>query len=309
MKGHSAGSTVLHLHVKDVPAFRFDLPPLQEQYKIVQILDILDTQIRQTEALIAKLERIKQGLLTDLLTRGIDHNGQVRPAPDEAPHRFKNSPLGWIPKEWHSVRFGDLIIDAYRYPSYYGIDYVPRGVPEVRGELISSNGNMEPGLDKYRYISEDTASRFPRVQLSTGDIVMTVRGTIGKFALVEDWLKGAVITANLLKISIDQRSASSHWLIEVLLANEFQRRLDLACSSTTIPTIQVPELFSIYIALPELDEQKKITSRIFALKQRLKREMEGMRKLQTQKAGLMDDLLTGRVRVTPLLETKEWATA
>jgi len=54
-------------------------PPVSEQQQIAQILDTLDTQLQKTEALIAKLEKIKEGLLHDLLTRGIDQNGQLRP--------------------------------------------------------------------------------------------------------------------------------------------------------------------------------------------------------------------------------------
>lgn len=280
-------------------------PSVEYQSKIAQILDILDTQIRQTEALIVKMERIEQGLLTDLLTRGIDENGQLRPTPDQAPHLYKDSPLGRIPKEWRAVQLGDLVSDSYRYPSYYGIDYVSAGVPEIRGELIGDTGDLVSAAHQYRYISEATARRFPRVRLKESDIVMTVRGTIGKFALVEKWLEGAVITANLLKISVDKAVTTPGWMIEVLLSEGFQGRLEQACSSTTIPTIQIPELMSIDIALPEKDEQERITAMIVSAKQKLADERALVAKLCVQKAGLMDDLLTGRVRVTSLLDPAE----
>lgn len=64
----------------------------------VEILDTLDTAIRETEALIDKLKAVKQGLLHDLLNRGIDANGQLRPQQSEAPQLYKVSPLGWIPR-------------------------------------------------------------------------------------------------------------------------------------------------------------------------------------------------------------------
>lgn len=305
----AGGSTRSRISRSNLGRLPIPHPPLQQQRKIARILDTLDTKIRQTAALITKLERISQGLLTDLLTRGIDQTGQLRSTPRQDPRLYKDSPLGRIPKEWDSVRLGDLVTEAYRYPSYYGIDYVASGVPEVRGELINKTGRLNTDLDEYRYISEGTASRFSRVRLKPGDIVMTVRGTIGKFALVENWLTGAVITANLLKISLEKKKASPTWLIEMLLSDEFQHRLELACSSTTIATIQVPELASISIALPTIDEQQKISARILTLKKQLRVEKERMQKMHAQKFGLMDDLLTGRVRVTPLLETKERATA
>lgn len=70
-----------------------------EALKISEILDTLDTVIHETEAIIAKLKAVKQGLLHDLLTRGIAANGELRPSQSEAPHLYKESPLGWIPKE------------------------------------------------------------------------------------------------------------------------------------------------------------------------------------------------------------------
>ncbi len=70
---------------------------LSEQTKIAEILSTVDQAIEQTEALITKQQRIKTGLMQDLLTRGIDEHGNLR---SEQTHQFKNSPLGRIPIEW-----------------------------------------------------------------------------------------------------------------------------------------------------------------------------------------------------------------
>ena len=78
---------------------------LEEQKKIASILSTVDEAIAQTEQLIAKLERLKTGLMQDLLTRGIDENGQLR---NEATHEFKDSPLGRIPVEWEVKTIGDV---------------------------------------------------------------------------------------------------------------------------------------------------------------------------------------------------------
>src|SRR5690606_28997388 len=92
---------------------------LAEQRAIAQILDTLDTAIRETEALIGKLKAVKQGLLHDLLTRGIDANGELRPPQSEAPQLYKESPLGWIPRGWEVVEVGEVLlgIDAGWSPS------------------------------------------------------------------------------------------------------------------------------------------------------------------------------------------------
>ena len=94
------------------------LPSLLEQRKIARILTTLDNLIEKTEALIAKYQAIKQGMMHDLFTRGVDAHGHLRPPQAEAPDLYKQSELGWIPKEWEVHPCGSLcsgIVVADRY--------------------------------------------------------------------------------------------------------------------------------------------------------------------------------------------------
>ena len=94
----SHGSTMQHITRKELDRFGASIPlSIEEQTAIAEILSTVDRAIEQTEALIAKQQRIKTGLMQDLLTRGIDPHGHIR---SEATHEFKNSPLGRIPVEW-----------------------------------------------------------------------------------------------------------------------------------------------------------------------------------------------------------------
>ncbi|MBN8726967.1 MAG: restriction endonuclease subunit S [Xanthomonadales bacterium] len=299
------GSTRVRINLSVLKTVACLAPGLPEQQAISRILDTLDTAIHETEVIIAKLKAVKQGLLHDLLTRGIDANGELRSPQAEAPHLYKESPLGRIPKEWDATPLRNLLSDTYRYPSYYGINYVEDGVSEIRGELVRSDGTLSDSTVEYRHISEKTASRFPRVRLCSDDVVMTVRGTIGKFALVPGWLEGSVITANLLKLSPNRTAVEPAWLMHMLLSSAFQERLDAACSATTIKTIQVPALLDIRTATPLRSEQKEIGARLSAIDRRISLELVELEKLKINKSGLMHDLLTGRVRVTPLLAEAE----
>lgn len=93
------GATLNKKKIAEIP---LRLPPRSEQSAIARILDTLDTQIEKTQALIAKLEQVKEGLLHDLLTRGVDENGELRPSAEEAPELYKASALGRIPKGWEA---------------------------------------------------------------------------------------------------------------------------------------------------------------------------------------------------------------
>src|ERR1700674_521746 len=79
MQDSSSGSTVLHLKTANVGALKFWIPiDKTEQSTIADVLSVADLEIKLTEALIAKFSRIKQGLMQDLLTRGIDRKRNIR---------------------------------------------------------------------------------------------------------------------------------------------------------------------------------------------------------------------------------------
>ena len=205
---------------------------------------------------------------------------------------FKDSPLGEIPKDWEVVNLGSVLTVLYRYPTYYGIQYVETGVPEVRGELILDDGYLDNRLALYRYISESTASRFHKVRLEPGDFVLSVRGTMGKVAMVATELKGAVITANLIRLQFNHSLVSPQWARHFLLSNIFQDQLDLETSATTIKTIQAPALSSMLLRLPSFQEQEHIAEILDTIDSTIAHTSSLIAKLKQMKAGLLHDLLT-----------------
>jgi type I restriction enzyme S subunit len=173
---------------------------------------------------------------------------------------FKDTEIGRIPQEWKIRKLGDddIALEIYRYPTYYNVEYVSNGVPEIRGELIRENGELETDLTKYRYISYETSKRFPRTILKEGDFVISVRGTMGKIAVVPKLLEGSNITANLMRISLNPSNCYPGFFKQVFLSQKFQKVLNLLSPQTTIKTIQAPRLKSIKLPLPPLQEQKAI---------------------------------------------------
>jgi type I restriction enzyme S subunit len=109
------GSTFEAIGRNELRNLCISLPPLPEQRKIAEILETADKAIEKTDAIIEKYRRIKQGLMRDLLTKGIDEKGQIR---SEETHKFKDSPLGRLPEEWEVVRLGEIIsvYDKKRIP-------------------------------------------------------------------------------------------------------------------------------------------------------------------------------------------------
>ncbi len=96
------------LYLGELAKVSVPVPDETNQRAISQILDTLDTAIHETEAIIAKLKAVKQGLLHDLLTRGVDANGELRPPQTAAPQLYRASAAGWVPKRWSVRPLGEV---------------------------------------------------------------------------------------------------------------------------------------------------------------------------------------------------------
>lgn len=189
------------------------LPSLAEQKRIVAILDQADALRRLRRRALDRLNTLGQAIFQEM--------------------------FGHAPKR---AALSDLTAEIYRYPTYFGIEYVEQGIPEIRGELIGENGHIRSDAASLRFIAPETADRFPRTKLSVGDIVMSVRGTIGKIGLVPPALMGANITANLIRVAPNKHIVTSEFLWFSLTDLVARGELGGITSSTTIATIKASDL-------------------------------------------------------------------
>lgn len=278
------------------------LPPPAEQAKIAQILDTLDKAIHETEATIAKLKAVKQGLLHDLLTRGIDANGELRPHQIEAPHLYTESPLGWIPAEWKVQPLSAYTSAEITYGIVQAGPHIPGGVPYIRtGDMSGDVLVRESMLCTSRRI----ANSYARSEVRTGEIVIAIRATVGKVLPVPDDLDGANLTQGTARISPNAKTDAG-FLLWAIRHSRAQRAIQLEVKGTTFAEITLGALRQVPIAAPNsTDEQSEIAQRLTTIEKRLSLEQAHLAKWHSQKVGLMDDLLTGRVSVEPLLTEAE----
>jgi len=292
----SGQTTQANINGATVRAHKVPLPIKGEQSKIAQVLDTLDTAIHATEAIITKLKAVKQGLLHDLLTRGINANGELRPPQTEAPHLYKQSPLGWIPKEWEIVPLGELAeVSRGKFthrprndPRFYGGQYpfIQTGdVAAAEGEFVSTYSQTLS--DRGISVSQE----FP-----VGTIAITIAANIADTAILDcpmyfpDSVVGAVVRPqyNIRFVELSIRKA--------------KRILNARAPQSAQKNINLQDLRPLLLAVPSKVEQDVVSERYDAIQCQLQSEQEALGKLSQLKFGLMDDLLTGRVRVTPLLE-------
>jgi type I restriction enzyme, S subunit len=276
---------IINLKFAEYLDARIDVPSeLIEQAKIAEVLDTLDTTIRQTEAIIEKLKQVKQGLLHDLLTRGIDANGELRPPQSEAPHLYKDSPLGRIPVSWKASSVSEAcdLHNGLRLPlagdvrekmlgefAYYG----PTGILDYINEFRAEGTFVLLGEDGDHFLK--FADR-PMTQLVSG------RFNVNNHAHL---LSGRQCRTEWVDVWFRHRD------ITLFLTRQGAGRFKLNKAS----------LLSLPLAVPSDREQALALDALASMECRIATEQRVRDKFAMQKSGLMDDLLTGRVRVTPLL--------
>lgn len=273
------------------------LPPLPEQRKIAEVLDTVDAAVRRTEHIIAKLKQMKKGVLHDLLTRGIDENGELRD-PDRHPEQFKDSPLGRIPKEWDVIQLGVAVPKAV-YGINDSLDAGP-GIPVLR-MMNFKDGEADLGDLKF---SRSAAAR--DLLLHPGDVLFNRTNSIdhvGRTGIWRGQLTQASFASYLVRLDSDPTRLRSEFLNRWLNWDITQIRIRrYATPGVHQVNINPTNLRRTTIALPgSLEEQDAAVVALSQLDRRLQTESAQVEKLRVLKNGLMEDLLTGRVRV-PLLE-------
>jgi type I restriction enzyme S subunit len=301
---------MINLKVRDYLNHRIDVPPLSQQRRIAEILSTVDEAIEQTEALIAKYQQVKAGLMHDLFTRGLspeasakgDVTWTLRPTRAQAPHLYKESPLGWIPKEWECLTIEDLLAKTFS-PMRSG----PFGSALLKDELIE-DGIPFLGIDNVyaecfvpiyrRFISHQKFVELIRYAVFPGDVIITIMGTVGRCCVVPDYLTEALSSKHLWTMTFDDSRVfpelvcwqlnHARW-VKDWFARYSQGAVMEAIQSSTLRSLQLP--------VPKIDEQKLIVSRYRGCTHLIEMEETHAAKLQQEKHGLMHDLLTGRVRV------------
>ncbi len=304
LERRASGTTFLEVSGREFSAVVVPQPPLPEQRQIAAVLDTLDDAIRKTEQIIAKLKQVKQGLLHDLLTRGIDDNGELRD-PERHPEQFKDSPLGRIPREWEAVVLGDdaRITHGYAFEGQFFTDR-----PEGPILLTPGNFHRDGGL----YFTAGNTKHFtgpipPGYTLTQGDLV-TVMTDLSPRTLI---LGRAVVIGDSVPLLHNQRIGKvvltdrARWetdlLCHALNDERVRRRVIREATGTTVRHTSPQRLLKSVLARPSLAEQRRICAVLLEHDERERREHGSAAKLRLLKAGLMEDLLTGRVRVTSLL--------
>jgi type I restriction enzyme S subunit len=298
LRSFEVGSSYPAVNESDVRHLMIYVPDRCERHRIAHILDAIDDAIDKTEAVIAKLKQIRSGLLHDLLTCGLDKNGQLRD-PIANPEKFKDSPLGRIPREWEVLQIAQLIAGFESGVSVDSIDS-PASKDDV-GVLKTgcvARGIFEPLENKivktkeiFRVRCNPRADSIIISRMNTPDLV-------GESAYVEQDYAHIYPPDRLWQtIKRQDDPTCIRWLSYVLQEKKFRDCVSAGATGTSGSMKNISQSFYMGIAVrvPSRKEQKYIADNVLQFDKQVKSESANLVKLSCLKAGLSRDLLTGRV--------------
>jgi type I restriction enzyme S subunit len=162
-----------------------------------------------------------------------------------------------------NVTLGCLTKLCYRYPTFYGFDYQASGVLVLKGENITRDGDLVEA-DEPNYITEQIHARFPMTHLEAGDLIVSVRGEVGKVGIVPERFAGSNINANTIRISLNDRARGKEFTPEFLwlfLNSELgQLLIGQFIAGGVQETITAPELLEVRIPKLNLESQQELVS-------------------------------------------------
>jgi type I restriction enzyme S subunit len=287
---------------EDIASIPILVPPIPEQERIIEIIGTVDEAIAHTSSLIAKLKLMKAGLLHDLLTRGLDENGELRdaccyavPGGSAHPEQFKDSPLGRIPKEWEIRTMEEIttkIVDGVHKTPVY----VESGIPFLTVENLTAGIGIS--LKNVRYVTPSAhAEFFKRADPRPGDILVSKDGTLGIARIVTDNLPEFSIFVSVAQLRPNEALVLPSFICTFFETGEYERQLGHRSAGTGLKHIHLEHFRAFQLAVPPIAEQHRISKVLNSHDTRIRTEEAYRDKLKLQKQGLMHDLLTGKVRV------------
>lgn len=261
-----------------------------EQQRIAAILTSLDNAIEATEALIDKHQQIKAGLVHDLFKLSAG-------APNIQPRGY---PSGWRVLPLRSCLSEGASNGIYKPPHLIG-----SGALLIGQTALTKDRSIDPSLARRAVVSPEDLRRFG---LAPGDILVarvfaTISG-VGRPALVPELDEAAVFESNMMRLRADAKIIRPKLLFEWLKSDVSRRHIEGRANASNQVSVNQGVLYPLEVPVPPLDEQDRMVAEIEAADTARVAAIAVLEKLRMQRIGLMQDLLTGKVRVPmPATET------
>ncbi len=279
------GTTRFGLTAEAINTAPLITPPLPEQQKIATILSSVDDVIEKTRAQIDKLKDLKTGMMQQLLTQGIGHT------------EYKDTPIGRIPKAWEIQNINGLVtkVGSGVTPRGGSAAYVNSGIPLIRSQNVYSDGLR---LEDVAYITAEQHKKMANSQLKPNDVLLNITGaSIGRCHYLPSDFKEGNVNQHVCIIRPKQSVINSAFLAYLLNSELGQRQIMSLQAGGNREGLNFQQIREISFATPTLPEQQKIVNVLQSIDTKIMTASQKLNSVEQTKKALMQDLLTGKVRV------------
>ena len=294
MRKYARGTTVQMLDMAGIKRIPVSYPKSRNvQQQIIAILTTIDTAIEQTEALIEKYQHIKAGLMHDLFTRGVLPTGQLRPPREHVPELYKETAIGWIPREWQTGQIG----------TYFEIQ-----LGKMLNQLARTGRNSFPYLgnrsvqwNRLQMDNLESMDFSPEEQkkfaLKDGDLLVCEGGEVGRTAIWASQMENCFYQKAIHRLRGKHEGINPRFMLWYMHVAQANGQFSDFTSQSSIAHLTQEKLAKVPALLPPTPEQDLIVSCIDAHETVVEGQRDYLANLRAQKLGLMQDLLTGKVAV------------
>jgi len=274
----AAGSSVQNLNKEKVSKIVLPCPRISEQKSIAEVLSDIDTLIIDLKKLIRKKKDIRQGTMQMLVTgkKRLDGFSGDWVKINLAKNSRLKARIGW-----QGLTTAEYLDEGYSY-LITGTDF--------KDGRINWNG--------CHYVNYDRYVQDPNIQVSNGDLLLTKDGTIGKVAYISDLNRPATLNSGVFVVKPITDAYTAHFMFYVLESSVFKEFLQQLSAGSTINHLYQKDLvkFDLYVP-PTTEEQEAIIGILCDMDLDIYKLEEKLSKYQKIKQGMMDELLTGKVRL------------
>ena len=267
------GSAQQVINLRDIQKVAAVIPPTtSEQRAIAEALSDADVLIESLDQLIGKKRQIKQGAMQELLT------GKRR--------------LPGFGREWSTITMRDVLT----MPATYGIvtagAFIQNGVKMLRGgDIFDGSINNELPM-----VSLEKSAEYSRTVLTKNDVVIALVGYPGASAKIPDELIGSNISRAVGLLRLNDR-VSPDYLVCMLNSPDGRRMVLAPSAGSAQQVVNLAALNKLQFSIPVREEQEAIASIFNEMDTELAVLESRLTKARQIKQGMMQELLTGRIRL------------
>lgn len=267
-----AGTKVYSINRKAIAETSISYPTRPEQQKIADFLSTVDSIIASETKILTALQKKKKALMQKLFSQQL---------------RFKADDGSEFP-EWVEKKLGEIceILSGKRVPKGYKLTTENTGLKYI---TVSDMGYKYLSIQDIKYITSAIESKIKKYKVKTGDLIISVAGTIGKVNIITEEFNNANLTENCNKLT-SLKNCLGHFIFYFFQSELFIDEVNRIKTSSAQPKLALDRLRAFSISLPNIKEQQKIADCLSSLDNLIQNQQKIVSNWQQRKKGLLQQM-------------------